>query len=202
MFKYKIIKFYLLKKKYNQIKNRNCRICYEYNQQTDKLTNPCKCKGSIKYIHHKCLLKWIKISNKDYCPQCHYKYKIKKNIPYPLLKNNILKISSLILLFLIILSGLFFKKIFKLKLKFISFKFFKISVQIFSIFFLIILTFIRKLSIFYNFSNLDFILQQQSSDNLLFLSFQFINFLITNLSNKLNKENVIIFNYKNRIINK
>ena len=43
-------------------KNRICRICYQ--EEDDSLINPlikpCKCSGSMKYIHIKCLLSWLR----------------------------------------------------------------------------------------------------------------------------------------------
>ena len=48
----------------NFLKNKNkiCRICYQ--EEDDDLLNPlirpCKCSGSMKYIHLKCLLHWLK----------------------------------------------------------------------------------------------------------------------------------------------
>ena len=43
-------------------KNKICRICYQ--EEDDSLINPlikpCKCSGSMKYIHIKCLLFWLK----------------------------------------------------------------------------------------------------------------------------------------------
>ena len=46
----------------NKNKNRICRICYQ--EEDDDLLNPlirpCKCSGSMKYIHLKCLLHWLK----------------------------------------------------------------------------------------------------------------------------------------------
>ncbi len=43
-------------------KKRLCRICYmgETNSIIDPLIKPCKCSGSMKYIHLKCLLHWLK----------------------------------------------------------------------------------------------------------------------------------------------
>ena len=42
--------------------NKICRICYQ--EEDDPLINPlikpCKCSGSMKYIHLKCLLSWLK----------------------------------------------------------------------------------------------------------------------------------------------
>ena len=46
----------------NKTKNKICRICYQ--EEDDILLNPlirpCKCSGSMKYIHLKCLLHWLK----------------------------------------------------------------------------------------------------------------------------------------------
>ena len=43
-------------------KQKLCRICYmaETNSIINPLIKPCKCSGSMKYIHLKCLLQWLK----------------------------------------------------------------------------------------------------------------------------------------------
>ena len=43
-------------------KQKICRICYmgEIDNYDNPLIKPCKCSGSMKYIHYKCLLHWIK----------------------------------------------------------------------------------------------------------------------------------------------
>ena len=41
-------------------KNKVCRICYGDDTSSDNpLINPCICKGSMKYIHYKCLKNWL-----------------------------------------------------------------------------------------------------------------------------------------------
>ena len=52
---------------HNNDNNKNkkvkiCRICYleEYDKYNNPLIKPCKCSGSMKYIHYECLLHWIK----------------------------------------------------------------------------------------------------------------------------------------------
>jgi len=95
----------------NQLKNKKiniksyekrCRICYDDDKQ-EKLINPCKCDGSIKFVHQSCLEKWIETSKRDDCPQCKYKYIKKKICNYPKLEfltiNRNIKIISLITLF-------------------------------------------------------------------------------------------------------
>lgn len=93
-----------------------CRICYD--NIDSKFINPCKCSGSIKWIHEFCLKKWIKISKKDCCTQCKYKYKSKDICKYPKLKflNKdiyIKIITSIIILIVIIILSLISSKIFK-----------------------------------------------------------------------------------------
>ena len=53
--------------------NKCCRICYEGGRN---LISPCDCKGSIRYIHKHCLLKWIKISESKKCEICNSKYRV------------------------------------------------------------------------------------------------------------------------------
>lgn len=54
-----------------------CRICRGEATEEAPLFYPCKCRGSIKYIHQDCLEEWIKHSNKKdvACDICHQKYK-------------------------------------------------------------------------------------------------------------------------------
>jgi hypothetical protein len=57
---------------------KTCRICYmeETNKKTNPLIKPCKCSGSMKYIHYECLLHWLKtkvlITNNVYCDNGFY----------------------------------------------------------------------------------------------------------------------------------
>ena len=66
-------------KKENESKQDNiCRICFE-NDLLQNLISPCLCKGGSKYVHHECLLTWIRSTNKTSsklsCDICRYKYK-------------------------------------------------------------------------------------------------------------------------------
>ena len=45
----------------------------------DDLIIPCLCRGSMKYVHHGCLIKWIVHGDKRKCEVCKYVYKIKEN---------------------------------------------------------------------------------------------------------------------------
>ncbi len=67
----------------------SCRYCWE---NDDNLLSPCRCKGHIKYVHKKCLLKWIDSKRENFnnsyeCEICKTRYNIKSG------KN--LKISNL-----------------------------------------------------------------------------------------------------------
>ena len=49
-----------------------CKYCLE-EDFIQNLIHPCKCKGSMKYVHPKCFYKWQKSS----CEICHYSYQFK-----------------------------------------------------------------------------------------------------------------------------
>ena len=39
---------------------RACRVCFiEDDDENDPLISPCKCTGSVRYIHYDCLKKWL-----------------------------------------------------------------------------------------------------------------------------------------------
>lgn len=39
--------------------------------------SPCFCTGSLRYVHHDCLQKWIRSSNHKYCELCKYNFNLK-----------------------------------------------------------------------------------------------------------------------------
>lgn len=57
----------------------NCRVCRGEGTPSQPLLHPCKCRGSIKYIHQDCLLEWLKHSNKSTkkCDICNTPYKFR-----------------------------------------------------------------------------------------------------------------------------
>lgn len=55
-----------------------CRVCRCKGTPTNPLRHPCKCKGSVKWIHEECLGEWLKHSRKYECELCGYKYSFKK----------------------------------------------------------------------------------------------------------------------------
>lgn len=58
-----------------------CYICYESERGDDPLKSPCRCKGSIKYVHESCLGDWLRIHNDNRCRHCHYEYQTEADTP-------------------------------------------------------------------------------------------------------------------------
>jgi hypothetical protein len=53
-----------------------CRLCFEQEDDFEKIfLNPCKCIGSMKWIHKCCLLESIELLESDICTVCKYQYK-------------------------------------------------------------------------------------------------------------------------------
>ncbi|XP_072037919.1 uncharacterized protein [Amphiura filiformis] len=47
-----------------------CRICHE-GEQGGHLISPCRCTGTLRYLHKKCLEQWLQTRNKDICELCN-----------------------------------------------------------------------------------------------------------------------------------
>ena len=67
----------------NSASQEICRICFEHSSD---LISVCKCEGSIKFVHEKCIKTWVETTNKDVkgavCELCSTKlvvsYKVSK----------------------------------------------------------------------------------------------------------------------------
>lgn len=46
-----------------------CRVCHGESEPDNPLFYPCKCDGSIRYVHQECLVQWLKVS-KQRQPKC------------------------------------------------------------------------------------------------------------------------------------
>ncbi|PTB66139.1 hypothetical protein BBK36DRAFT_1119504 [Trichoderma citrinoviride] len=55
-----------------------CRICRGEGSQAEPLFYPCKCSGSIKYVHQDCLMEWLSHSQKKYCELCKTPFRFTK----------------------------------------------------------------------------------------------------------------------------
>uniref|UniRef100_A0A915I186 RING-CH-type domain-containing protein n=1 Tax=Romanomermis culicivorax TaxID=13658 RepID=A0A915I186_ROMCU len=62
-----------------------CRICHSPGDKTEPLMSPCRCSGSLQFVHSSCLLRWLDISRRKshrspHCELCGYKYQRHKTI--------------------------------------------------------------------------------------------------------------------------
>ncbi|KAH8104046.1 hypothetical protein BXZ70DRAFT_888328, partial [Cristinia sonorae] len=55
-----------------------CRICSAPAEPDQPLFYPCKCSGTIRYIHQDCLTTWLAHSKKKTCDVCKYPYSFTK----------------------------------------------------------------------------------------------------------------------------
>ena len=55
---------------------RHCWICY--GDEGDDWLSPCKCSGSLKYVHTQCLQAYVATGSES-CPQCLYRYRFKES---------------------------------------------------------------------------------------------------------------------------
>lgn len=58
----------------------SCRICFDIH---GPLYHPCKCDGSVKYVHQACLFQWIQTrdNNHHHCELCKERYSIEYDKP-------------------------------------------------------------------------------------------------------------------------
>ncbi|KAL2020037.1 hypothetical protein VTK56DRAFT_8940 [Thermocarpiscus australiensis] len=55
-----------------------CRICRGEGSSDEPLFYPCKCSGSIKYVHQDCLMEWLSHSQKKHCELCKTPFRFTK----------------------------------------------------------------------------------------------------------------------------
>ncbi|AEO58588.1 hypothetical protein MYCTH_2306035 [Thermothelomyces thermophilus ATCC 42464] len=55
-----------------------CRICRGEGSEDEPLFFPCKCSGSIKYVHQDCLMEWLSHSQKKHCELCKTSFRFTK----------------------------------------------------------------------------------------------------------------------------
>ncbi|KAI1951235.1 hypothetical protein LOZ57_001790 [Ophidiomyces ophidiicola] len=55
-----------------------CRICRGESSDGEELFYPCKCNGSIKFVHQSCLMEWLSHSQKKYCELCKTSFRFTK----------------------------------------------------------------------------------------------------------------------------
>jgi hypothetical protein len=55
-----------------------CRICRGEATPEEPLFYPCKCSGSIRYVHQECLMEWLGHSQKKHCELCKTPFRFTK----------------------------------------------------------------------------------------------------------------------------
>ncbi|CAG8208518.1 unnamed protein product [Penicillium salamii] len=55
-----------------------CRICHGEATDEEPLFYPCKCSGSIKFVHQVCLVEWLSHSQKKHCELCKTPFRFTK----------------------------------------------------------------------------------------------------------------------------
>ncbi|KAJ5387119.1 hypothetical protein N7509_009660 [Penicillium cosmopolitanum] len=55
-----------------------CRICHGEGTLEEPLFYPCKCSGSIKFVHQSCLVEWLAHSQKKHCELCKTPFRFTK----------------------------------------------------------------------------------------------------------------------------
>ncbi|EZG04651.1 hypothetical protein H106_05545 [Trichophyton rubrum CBS 735.88] len=55
-----------------------CRICCGEGTDEEQLFYPCKCSGSIKFVHQNCLMEWLSHSQKKHCELCKTPFRFTK----------------------------------------------------------------------------------------------------------------------------
>ncbi|KAI5838245.1 hypothetical protein DFP73DRAFT_520375 [Morchella snyderi] len=56
----------------------HCRICRSEGTPEEPLFHPCKCSGSIKFVHQECLMEWLQHSQKKHCELCKTPFQFTK----------------------------------------------------------------------------------------------------------------------------
>ncbi|KAL8661419.1 MAG: hypothetical protein Q9202_005601 [Teloschistes flavicans] len=66
------------KRRRNMDELDTCRICRAEASAEEPLFYPCKCSGSIKFVHQNCLMEWLSHSQKKHCELCKTPFRFTK----------------------------------------------------------------------------------------------------------------------------
>ncbi|KAI8609753.1 hypothetical protein BC830DRAFT_1173287 [Chytriomyces sp. MP71] len=55
-----------------------CRVCRGVGTEDNLLFYPCRCSGTIRFVHQECLANWVRHSGKHECDICGYRYLFEK----------------------------------------------------------------------------------------------------------------------------
>ncbi|KAL0472928.1 hypothetical protein QR685DRAFT_156715 [Neurospora intermedia] len=62
----------------NPRESEQCRICRGDASPDDPLYHPCKCSGSIKWVHQECLMQWLAQTQRKHCELCKTPFRFTK----------------------------------------------------------------------------------------------------------------------------
>ncbi|XP_070543550.1 E3 ubiquitin-protein ligase MARCHF2-like [Ptychodera flava] len=55
-----------------------CRICHEGDKAGEELISPCRCTGTMSYLHRGCIEQWLATANSTQCELCNYEFRTKR----------------------------------------------------------------------------------------------------------------------------
>ncbi|KAF2896834.1 hypothetical protein ILUMI_09344 [Ignelater luminosus] len=58
-----------------------CRICYD-GDKDEPIITPCRCRGTVAFVHRSCLETWLAESNTTSCELCHHVYRTERTPKY------------------------------------------------------------------------------------------------------------------------
>jgi hypothetical protein len=61
--------------RYTLMTDEECRICREPGELHRPLRSPCKCAGSVRYVHEDCLHVWLRTTGYSHCELCGTAYR-------------------------------------------------------------------------------------------------------------------------------
>jgi len=96
-----------------------CRICHQRHETAkDPMITPCRCSGTMQYVHTRCLVHWLEISTKKMCPSsqqcelCGYDYKHwhclhlrSFHLPHVAGRDRVLNVICILVLFIMVICG-------------------------------------------------------------------------------------------------
>lgn len=109
----------LLSRDSNSEENKICRYCLTSDSDRSEIISPCRCSGSLKYVHQNCLLKWYNSKNQEIvipgkftqfnfqCEICKTPYNIIYNENKEILKSVWIELILYVLSITFMLNGLY-----------------------------------------------------------------------------------------------
>uniref|UniRef100_A0A8R1XKZ3 RING-CH-type domain-containing protein n=1 Tax=Onchocerca volvulus TaxID=6282 RepID=A0A8R1XKZ3_ONCVO len=67
--------FLLTAREISSTRKLNCRICLEEDNESN-LISPCECRGSLQFVHTRCLQHWFDVMHKRRCQICNTQYEL------------------------------------------------------------------------------------------------------------------------------